>query len=1154
MKLAEILKPTMSDYSHTKSRVLQWIGIMLVLAVFGGAYWYFQVFAGYKTSTGQTGMLTSGLVGIWSFDGADTTSTVATDRSGSSNTGTISGATVTPGKVGQALSFDGVDDSVNAGNAASLQLTTGTISAWIKTTGAGSSYRAIVVKGNAYGLFLKDNVLMLYDWGASAERTTGMNLADGNWHYVTQVFQSGVASGTTVYVDGSLVLTTTMTVSSQAVALGIGDSIGNSQFFAGSIDEPRVYNRVLTASEIQSLYQSGESDKVNATDVNGNLNSGLAGYWKLDEGSGTSTVDSSVNGNNGTLTNGPTWGTGQLGSAVTFDGTNDYVTAGSSSALDFSTNTYTLSAWIYPTAIPGLNQAVYHDSIFDRWDHGCTGHGYAFGITNAYTFNGPTELEVRTSCGGSSTSIANGAANVLTNNQWYHIVAVANAGVVTFYVNGTPYAATGNVTDSPLTYGGPAVIGNDSTNGSPFTGSIDEVRVYSRPLSPAEVMQLYRVTAPGGLDYGLVGNWTFNGTDLSGTKAYDRSGAGNTGTLTNGPSVTPGKVGQALSFDGVDDYVTAGDPSALEFGTGDFSISFWMKTTSTALEALVTKRWSADCSAGWAINNRSADTLQITITDGTNCIDDTSVSMKGIQDGRWHYVVAAFDRDAVVSVYMDGILSDQTSSIATVGSVSNARNFDISRFSTGTYYFTGSLDEVRAYNRVLSASEIQSLYASGQSDEVNTGASQAQGGSRLDSGLAGYWKMDDGSGTNATDSSTNGNTGTLANGPTWTTGQIGSAVDFDGTDDYMSATLDGTTLTQLSVSFWMNCDLIGSTQNGIFQWANSLSSNYPFVAVFKTQGQDSVRIYLDGDYRQNNIAITNGTWTHITLTLNTANLWSFYKDGSFVGTYQDDSTHTYQSNAATLYFANGAAPSYFDGKLDEARIYTRTLSADEVAELYRLSAPTGTDTSLKGYWSFNGKDISGTTAYDRSGVGNNGTLTNGPAVTPGKIGQALEFDGSNDRVAIASSGSALNLTSALTYSAWIYPQTFGGGSLGRIIDKNVGNSGVFLVDNSNITSGLGFGYNGGGLVSSNNNAITLNKWQHVVVTYNSGTVAFYVDGTLNIGGLSAGGLASDTGAFAIGERSNGAADRGFDGYIDEVRVYNRALTASEISALYNAGR
>lgn len=1135
----------MSDYSTTKSRVLQYIGIILIIGVFAGAYWYFQVFAGYKTSTGQTGMLTSGLVGIWSFDGADTTSTVATDRSGSSNTGTISGATVTPGKVGQALSFDGVDDSVNAGNAASLQLTTGTISAWIKTTGAGSSYRAIMVKGNAYGLFLKDNVLMLYDWGASAERTTGMNLADGNWHYVTQVFQSGVASGTTVYVDGSLVLTTTMTVSSQGVQLGIGDSVGSSQFFAGSIDEPRVYNRVLTASEIQSLYQSGESDKVNATDVNGNLNSGLAGYWKLDEGSGTSTVDSSVSGNTGTLTNGPTWGTGQLGSAVTFDGTNDYVTAGSSSALDFSTNTYTLSAWIYPTAIPILGQAAYHDSIFDRWDHGCTGHGYAFGITNAYTFNGPTELEVRTSCGGSSTSVANGAANVLTNNQWHHIVAVANAGVVTFYVNGTAYAATGSVTDSPLTYGGPAVIGNDSTNGSPFTGSIDEVRVYSRPLSPAEVMQLYRVTAPGGLENGLVGSWTFNGTDMTSTKVYDRSGLGTTGTLTNGPVVTPGTVGQALNFDGVNDYVQLASNTSLDIDD-NFSISAWVRPESFATLAGIVGKYHS-VSGDYFLRFNSASPYSKIEFGGSSSI----TSNTALATGQWYHIVAQRS-SGTGYIYINGVL-DTSGSVSIGSSASNDVTIGLD-YLPSPRYFKGKIDEVRIYNRVISSGEIQSLYASGQSDEVNTGASQAQGGSRLDSGLAGYWKMDDGSGTSATDTSTNGNTGTLTNGPTWTTGQIGSAVDFDGTDDYMSATLDGTTLTQLSVSFWMNCDLIGSTQNGIFQWANSLSSNNPFVAVFKTQGQDSVRIYLDGDYRQNNIVIANGTWAHITLTLNNANLWSFYKDGVFVGSYQDDSTHTYQSNAATLYFANGAAPSYFDGKLDEARIYNRTLSADEVAELYRLTTPTGVDTGLKGYWSFNGKDMSGTTAYDRSGAGNTGTLTNGPTVTPGKIGQALEFDGSNDRVAIASSGAALNLTSALTYSAWIYPQTFGGGSLGRIIDKNVGNSGVFLVDNSNITSGLGFGYNGGGLVSSNSNAITLNKWQHVVVTYNSGTVAFYVDGTLNIGGLSAGGLASDTGAFAIGERSNGAADRGFDGYIDEVRVYNRALTAGEISALYNAGR
>jgi hypothetical protein len=256
--------------------------------------------------------------------------------------------------VGQALSFDGVNDSVNAGNNASLQLTTGTVSAWIKTTGAGSGYRAIIVKGNAYGLFLVDNVLTVYDWGASAARSTGLNLSDGNWHFVTQVFQSGVASGTTVYVDGVLALTTTITVSSQGVQLGIGDSVGSSQFFAGTIDEPRVYNRVLTASEIQSLYKLGESDELNsgASQAGGGsrLDSGLSGYWKMDDGSGTSATDASTNGNTGTLTNGPTWTTGQINGAVTLDGTNDYINIASPPSSIKPQSRMTISAWVKRSA------------------------------------------------------------------------------------------------------------------------------------------------------------------------------------------------------------------------------------------------------------------------------------------------------------------------------------------------------------------------------------------------------------------------------------------------------------------------------------------------------------------------------------------------------------------------------------------------------------------------------------------------------------------------------------------------------------------------------------------------------------------------------------------------------------------------------------
>src|SRR3989344_176746 len=117
----------------TSSRTLQWIIIILIVTLIsGGVYHYFTVRAA-KINTSPTTLNTSGLVGYWTFDGADTpwTSTTAAttlDTSGQNNTGTLTNmsqsTSVTPGKLGQALNFDGSNDYINMGNPAALQITT----------------------------------------------------------------------------------------------------------------------------------------------------------------------------------------------------------------------------------------------------------------------------------------------------------------------------------------------------------------------------------------------------------------------------------------------------------------------------------------------------------------------------------------------------------------------------------------------------------------------------------------------------------------------------------------------------------------------------------------------------------------------------------------------------------------------------------------------------------------------------------------------------------------------------------------------------------------------------------------------------------------------------------------------------------------------
>jgi hypothetical protein len=154
--------------------------------------------------------------------------------------------------------------------------------------------------------------------------------------------------------------------------------------------------------------------------------------------------------------------------------------------------------------------------------------------------------------------------------------------------------------------------------------------------------------------------------------------------------------------------------------------------------------------------------------------------------------------------------------------------------------------------------------------------------------------------------------------------------------------------------------------------------------------------------------------------------------------------------------------------------------------------------------------------------------------------------------------STLNITGSLSITAWIYPRSFGGGNAGRIYDKfqytglQAGTS--FYIDNNLGTNAIAL--SSGVLLATNvsrlNNQVTLNTWQHFAISHNgsNSTITFYKNGA-SIG--SSGSLApvAATGASAcIG--NNFAGQFNFDGTIGTVRVYNRAITSTEIAQIYNA--
>jgi hypothetical protein len=213
---------------------------------------------------------------------------------------------------------------------------------------------------------------------------------------------------------------------------------------------------------------------------------------------------------------------------------------------------------------------------------------------------------------------------------------------------------------------------------------------------------------------------------------------------------------------------------------------------------------------------------------------------------------------------------------------------------------------------------------------------------------------------------------------------------------------------------------------------------------------------------------------------------------------------------------------------------------------YAVSPKNTLTNGLVGYWTFDGPDMAGVTAFDRSGHGNNGTLTNSPARGAGKLGQALSFDGVDDFVS-TSFTNGLNDFSAC---AW-FKDLPGRSQYERIIEKDYGN-GFWLGRNVDIPNSWGGGVSEG--EPPYGRFITLNDgvW-HLICSIRQGTThtivgdggAVSTSGIVTPAPLSAGNLVFGTFDFA---------SSWLGGLVDEVRIYNRALSADEIKRLYNMGR
>ena len=573
------------------------------------------------------------------------------------------------------------------------------------------------------------------------------------------------------------------------------------------------------------------------------------------------------------------------------------------------------------------------------------------------------------------------------------------------------------------------------------------------------------------LNFGLLAHWSFDETN--GTVLHDLSGNDINGTLHGFSNPwSPGRVGGAFRFDGVDDYISFNGASQLD-DIRPISFSGWIKLDQNGSGYVIAKRslgtgywriFASDQSKGWLIRKSTVNVPSVTTTSPTSYFQWQHIAMT------WNGLLGGENS----KIYLDGTLVGNVTRNSGSGDlVSDVGNlFTIgNRPQNNSSYFKGWMDDFRIWERVVTPNEVQQLYngvpdenatvsgvvtdsttvpgsviiwvfdengnkvaeqslpngsgaysfslvrghsydvkafcdgnGNGSLDpglgesyvhwgswngngfdllpvdgnktgvditlawepdvdndgfslwqETQAGTSDSNASSKpgLDFGLVAWWKLDDGNGVVALDSSVNEYNGTLINGPTWVQGKVGGALQFDGLNDHVllpNAVLENRN-NQGTISLWFNAPSANST-------------GYLFNAVGTSQPDNRYYIRFNAglngtlgnpayDFPAN--TIQPNTWHFSTMVWrNSTSDASFYLDGQ-LSSHSDSNyqlhSHIGKANLGSHMGVNG----WFAGLIDEVRIYSRALGANEITALHALdNTPQDQNASVSGTVQYNG--------------------------------------------------------------------------------------------------------------------------------------------------------------------------------------------------------
>jgi hypothetical protein len=402
------------------------------------------------------------------------------------------------------------------------------------------------------------------------------------------------------------------------------------------------------------------------------------------------------------------------------------------------------------------------------------------------------------------------------------------------------------------------------------------------------------------------------------------------------------------------------------------------------------------------------------------------------------------------------------------------------------------------------------------------------------------------------DLSLSGNNGTLVNGPVYSSDGDGS-MTFDGGDDYISTTITGT-FQQITFEFYgffddPNFNMLLRDESAFGDWTNGR-------VHFGTRWNGSsagMHFNVNGSWQTTPPTNLKYGWNHYVLVYDTINnLKRVYLNNILSSSYGTN------GNMILGDFRVGVATfldKYYRGKMSGFKIYNRPLSSSEITQNYQvmLSRFTGDNIVMNGIVlyldaGYNGSYIgSGTTWNDISGYGNNGTLVNGVTYSTDYSG-SMVFDGADDYVDCGI-GSSLNLKS-LTLDAWVKPSDLNGHR--HIIAYEFCYK--YRFNGQNIEVLLGNGTTWFSYITTNTNPINVNNWYNITITVTSlVNCIIYLNGVPIITSQFNQIIGTNNRKLLIAAYDGGGGGGGlFKGNIDQVQIYDRALSDSEILQNFNA--